>query len=265
MRASADSAHSDATLTTNRTPLERLMVFGPPAILYFGVIFATIGVARTALLELTAPVIGMVIILVEHALSQTRIQVGSDGVRFTRFGRDRFVAYHAVQDIRRHRYGFDVVLRDGSRVEVGGLLASSLSRKALAACGPMYETISSALAAYRGSGSPHAILPAQSDAPEHDAWIAALREIAQRPGGYRSGAASTEALYEVLRDPASAPERRAAAAYVLRLRVPTEACASIRVVAATTVEPALRDTLHAVADAAETPGVGEALRKMRAP
>lgn len=95
-----------------------------------------------------------------------------------------------------------------------------------------------------------------------DAWVKALTAMANDGSVYRTDTLTAATLFDVLEDANAPVEQRAAAAFVLRLRVRTEALPRIRVIAAGVADPEVRDALERIGGDSDNVST-EALRQLR--
>lgn len=169
-----------------------------------------------------------------------RVEIATDGVVVSWFGRRRFTRFADVKEIAIARGAVSLVLHSGKAIVV----SRDDQMPAIAA------RLREAFDAYqqRGSDGVVAALVAREEREMPD-WLTHLRGL--RSQSYREASIDDEALLRVVEDPGAAPDARAGAVVALRPTLSSAGRERIRVASAATAEPRLRVALDALADASE--------------
>ena len=157
-------------------------------------------------------------------LGAKRLRLGTDGVAVRRLGRERFVPYDDIEGVElwkphRHRTseypprGFTLLLRGGDKLR----LRTAEARQLLGSGNQAEPDYIAATIRARLGIVPETHPPAVLERNERSTaeWIAALRALCSREGGYRTAHSTADELWRVLEDPALPPKSRAAAVIAL--------------------------------------------------
>jgi hypothetical protein len=181
-----------------------------------------------------------------------RAEVGADGLVVTA-RRRRFVPYSAVREVRlrsrRARSNGEVALTSGERIRVGSLGTGGrhvLEQLALPA------RIEGALAAYRRTTAPPDLAgDVARGGRSVTAWRADLSRLNADREGYREPAmraAQEDRLWDILEDPGTPEDARAAAAVALRGATGGDVLQRLRVAGDAIASPRLRVAVETAAD-----------------
>ena len=184
-------------------------------------------------------------VVLPWTLSSRRVVIGGDGLFVQGLGSKRFVSYGSIAAVTAGSNVGVVECDDHTKMRL--FTESGFSRRSETMRDALLARIEEARSAYSAPDAATADPLARAEQQDHDAWIASLRAISREGSSYRANDVPTDALYAVLDDPAQSAAKRAAAAFVLRLRVPEEAAPRIRVLAEAAAEPEFRSTLMALA------------------
>ncbi len=214
--------------------------------------------ALHSLLGTLTTVSGLVVVVAMRALNY-RFSVGADGIEVSALARGRrFIPYSKIATAASSQAGVRVTMRDATWVDLpltGFWTTNAASTDAVALPARIQEN----LGAKSASQTEDAIASAYSDEPGR--WLEALREVGQQKDSYRSREVTVERLAQLLADPAKSARDRAAAAYLLKLRMPEQTREHVRVACAASVDGDLRTALEEIADG-ELGGAENALRRL---
>jgi hypothetical protein len=188
-------------------------------------------------------------------LLRVRVSVAEDGVCIETLGRTRFIGMTDLVEVEtlvpQTLVRLTYTLRGQPRTDVLALPNADAAARFVRRLTTAKERQGS-----RGRDA-HALLQRSSDAP--DAWLSRIVRIADREG-YREAGTSKERIEELLGNPTAEPTERAAAARILigwdRTMAPR-----VRVVAETTSDPKLRESLVRLAEAENDDALDAALRR----
>jgi hypothetical protein len=195
----------------------------------------------------------------------SRIVVGIDGLLVTWLWQKRFIPMSDIRSVLPDRDRTIRILRNDGTEETlytsGARKHRSWSESAERHRDAVYARIHEALYAFRESAAVAEItgLLRRGERPV-PAWVALLRQLRAKEGGYRDVAVRADDLWHVLEDP-SAP---AGAAFILRHGLDNPGKARVRVAAEATASPKLRVALEAAFGTEDEAEAEEALSELAA-
>ncbi len=216
------------------------------ALLFGGVLAALVGVAagimRGAGSGVGAAVLAAaaVMVLLLPVLLPTQLELGADGMSFSRWGYSWFVPFEDVVRLERGLLATNLVLKDGRRLRLVNGDQLEL--------GEAIGDIEDALTAYRER---------QGEAPQVDVgrgqdsrrqWLERLRALASPEHRYREAPPNRAELLSAAADPRAEPTARAGAAALLHADLAQDERARLRIAADETASPRLRIALEAALD-----------------
>lgn len=190
------------------------------------------------------------------SVAPTKVTVGVDGVLLRRLGMDQFIPFRDVASVEMYDEGVHLVLRDGRKVplRVGPLDSKVLAihTEQSAEREALYTRLRDAMGEHaRGEQPGVSALAVDRGGRTVTAWIAHLRELAQRQeGGMRQAPVLRSTLWSLLGDPNASSTDRAGAAVALAESGRDEPSTQerLRVVAGAVASPRLRVVIEAAAE-----------------
>ena len=173
-------------------------------------------------------------------LAQLSLRLGADGFAMIWARRTDFVAWARVREVRLDRNTVWIELADGApAISLGGFGMSAVLAKCIAV------RLQQAHEEYQRAEQSRT---AFDELPEDvHAWMPRLRELASGPeAGYRARPLDDDACRAAAANPLLAPEKRAAALLVLRMRAPSDE--RVRVAVDAAAEPRLHVAMEEIAN-----------------
>lgn len=172
--------------------------------------------------------------------------VGTDGVRYRRFLRTRFIPYPSVARVGPYAAGVEIERRDGAVVRLRTLAAGAMDAEARRAV--LLDRIQQAMTADAGALARVDLERLDRHGRPFTVWRAELGKLLSGTSDYRTTVLSAADLASVIEDPAAPAARRIAAVVALGAAQPEEARRRVRIVAPAFADDELRRALERAAE-----------------
>jgi hypothetical protein len=181
-------------------------------------------------------------------------RIGADGVFVEGLGKRSFHRFDDLSGVRMFvgsgNAGVILAGRDGAETKLPmmGLFTASIARDDIMLA---VKRIEQASEVHRLAQADRGVaLPTRGDRPILD-WVRSLRALGSGANAdHRTAPVRPDALFRIAEDPGTEPARRVAAAVALGASVDAPGRERLRIAAATTADPALREVLELAADEA---------------
>ncbi len=216
------------------------------ALLVGGLLSAVVGVAAGMLRGAGSGVGAAVLVataiflLLTPALLPTQLELGADGISFSRWGFSWFIPFGDIVRLERGLLATNLVLTSGRRVRLVDRDQSELGEAILA--------IENALTTFRArQGEPPQVEVGRGQDSQRQ-WLERLRALASPDHRYREAPPNRAALLSAAADPRVEPTARAGAAALLHADLAQDERARLRIAADETTSPRLRIALETAID-----------------
>jgi hypothetical protein len=243
-------------------------ILGPMAMFLLPAVFGAAATNSPIGVALAVPL--FVVYVFTLLLAPTRLRIGVDGVVTRWLGRETFVPFARVTDVRGYRH------RSGNKIYFGVELALDGGETVRIPCGQegwstvardeIMTRIQDALDVHRRTGTKLDPALLARHGRDTGGWVRALRGIgAGANAGMRTPPIAPERLLDVVEDPAAPAVARVGAAVAVLPSMPTEARNRVRIAAEKTASPPLRRALERVLEAErDDAAAAEALAELEA-